>query len=380
MEAYSAEAVVIGAGAVGLACARALARAGLEPLVLESRDTFGSGTSSRNSEVLHAGFHHARGLLKARVCSAGKRLLEAYMTDRGVAWRCCGKLVVARNDDEIARLVTLKSFAEANGVEGISLIDGAAARVLEPELSPDITAALFSRLTGIFDSHGFMLALLGEIEDEGGALVRGAPVLGGEAFKDGVRLQVGGAHPSMLTARIVVNAAGLSADKVAASIDGVPPSAAPRQRYAKGNYFAAPGRSPFQRLIYPAPVSGGLGVHLTFDLGGSIRFGPDVEWLDAEDPDDIDYAVDASRGPAFERSVLGFWPGLPPGSLRPDYAGVRPKLYGPGEPAADFRVDGPERHGVTGLVNLLGIESPGLTSSLALAGEAMARLNATGSL
>lgn len=380
MEAYAVDSVVIGAGAVGLACARALARAGLEPLVLERRDTFGAETSSRNSEVLHAGFHHARGLLKAQVCAAGKRLLEGYLDERGVAWRRCGKLVVARTDDEIAKLVQLKSFAEANGVAGVSLIDGSAARGMESELSTDVVAALFSERTGIFDSHGYMLALLGDIEDGGGVLVRDAPVLGGEATRDGVRLRVGGRQPSALTARIVVNAAGLAADRVAGSIDGVPASAAPRHRYAKGNYFAAPGRSPFARLIYPAPAPGGLGVHLTFDLAGAIRFGPDVEWLDDEDPDAIDYTVDPRRAASFERSVRGFWPGLPMGALRPDYAGVRPKLYGPEEPPADFRVDGPECHGVPGLVNLLGIESPGLTSSLALAGEVMARLNASGSL
>lgn len=366
MERYEAEAVVIGAGAVGLACAAALARQGLSVLVLERTGLIGSGTSSRNSEVIHAGLYYPTGSLKHRLCVEGRRKLYPYLKTRGVAHNNCGKLVVACTPQEVAQIEAIHARALANEVEDCTLISGAAARAMEPNLAAH--AALFSQTTGILDSHGYMLALQGEVEDGGGAVVLNAHLEAGEVLPDGrLTLVVGGREPAVILTPRVVNAAGLEAQAVAGRIHGVAPHAIPPLVLAKGSYFGCAARPAFSRLIYPAPVDGGLGVHLTLDLAGRMRFGPDVEWLDHADPAAVDYAVDPARAESFYAAIRTYWPGLPDASLTPDYAGVRPKLSGRGQPAADFRISGPQEHGATGLVNLFGIESPGLTASLAIA-------------
>jgi L-2-hydroxyglutarate oxidase LhgO len=358
------DSVVVGAGVVGLAIARALAIAGHEVVILEAEGGIGSITSARNSEVIHAGLYSQADWLKTRLCIEGRRLLYPYCESHGIAHRRCGKLVVASDDDQVAALQRLASNAEANGVEGLQLIDGAAARALEPALHA--VAALHSTVTGLVDSHGFMLALLGEAEDHGAALALKSPLLAAAAVADGFVVDVGGAEPMRLHARRLVNSAGLDASAVAARIEGLAPRHVRATHRCKGNYFALSGvRAPFSRLIYPLHVAAGLGVHLTLDLGGQGRFGPDTEWLPDEGA--IDYSVDAVRGEAFHAAIRRYWPGLPAGSLQPDYSGVRPKLSREGEPARDFAIDGPDVHGVAGLVNLFGIESPGLTSALAIA-------------
>lgn len=362
------DAIVIGAGAVGLACAAALGAAGQSVLVLEAERMIGSGTSARNSEVVHAGFYYPQGSLKHRLCLRGRRLLYAFLDSHGVDHRKCGKLVVATAPDEIAKIEALAGRAAENEVEGISLLDPADVRRMEPEVRS--VGALLSAETGIFDSHGYMLALQAEIEAAGGMVVCASPVLGASARDGGgFRVQVGGPEAAEITTARLINSAGLSAPRIASRIDGVPDTAVPVLRLAKGNYFGLSGRAPFTRLIYPAPVDGGLGVHATLDLAGRVRFGPDVEWFpfDCDQPQDDDYPVDLRRAASFYEAVRRYWPALPDGALFADYAGLRPKLSGPGEPAADFRIDGPEAHGVAGLVNLFGIESPGLTSSLAIA-------------
>lgn len=371
MDRFETDAVVIGAGAVGLACAAALARAGHGVLLLEATARIGSGTSSRNSEVIHAGLYYPTGSLKHLLCVEGRRRLYPYLAARGVAHRRCGKLVVAATADEVVQIEAIAARAAANGVEDCSLISGEAARTLEPNLHA--VAALFSQSTGILDSHGYMLALQGELEDHGGAVAFEAPLIAGEALPDGrLDLQVGGREPALIRTPRLINAAGLHAQRVAARIAGLLAQHIPRQVLAKGSYFGCAAKPAFSRLIYPAPVDGGLGVHLTLDLQGAIRFGPDVEWLDHGEPERLDYAVDLRRAAGFYAAIRRYWPALPDGALRPDYAGVRPKLSGPGEPAADFRIEGPETHGVAGLVNLFGIESPGLTASLAIAEMAAA--------
>lgn len=366
MERYEAEAVVIGAGAVGLACAAALARQGLAVLVLERTDLIGSGTSSRNSEVIHAGLYYPTGSLKHLLCVEGRRRLYPYLEARGVAHRNCGKLVVACTPQEVPQIEAIHARALANDVEDCTLISGAEARAMEPNL--EAHAALFSQTTGILDSHGYMLALQGEVEDAGGAVVLNAPLEAGETLPDGrLALVVGGREPAMILTPRVVNAAGLEAQAVAGRIAGAAAHAIPPLVLAKGSYFGCAARPAFSRLIYPAPVDGGLGVHLTLDLAGRMRFGPDVEWLDHADPAAVAYAVDPARAASFYAAIRTYWPGLPDASLTPDYAGVRPKLSGRGQPAADFRISGPQEHGAAGLVNLFGIESPGLTASLAIA-------------
>lgn len=352
--------VVVGAGVVGLAVARALAQAGREVIVLDAAEAIGTETSSRNSEVIHAGIYYPAGSLMARCCVAGKRQLYQFCDAHGVAYRRCGKLIVACDAAEAERLDGIRARAEANGVEGMERLDTVTARALEPQLA--CIAALLSPSTGILDSHGYMVALQGDAEAAGAMFAFHSPVKGGEATDDGILLEVGGSEPMTLRASLVVNAAGLHAPALARAIAQMPGHLVPPAYYAKGNYFSLAGRAPFDRLIYPVPVPGGLGVHLTLDLGGQARFGPDVEWVDS-----LDYAVDPRRAEVFYDAVRRYWPGLRDNTLLPGYSGIRPKIAPPGAAGQDFMVQGPAAHGITGLVNLFGIESPGLTASLALA-------------
>jgi L-2-hydroxyglutarate oxidase LhgO len=360
MSAEQIDTVVIGAGAVGLAVARAFARAGREVVVLERESAIGTGTSSRNSEVIHAGIYYPTGSLKAKLCVAGRNALYPYLAERGIAHRRCGKLIVATDRKQIAGLERLHAQAKANGVADLRVLGAREAHALEPEIS--CVAALESPSTGIIDSHAYMLALRGEAEDRGAAIAFRSPLIGGLVRQGRIELDVGGAEPMRLLARNVVNSAGLFAQDVARSIAGFPVDRIPPTYYCKGNYFSLSGRSPFSRLVYPAPESAGLGVHLTLDLAGQARFGPDVEWIDR-----IDYDVDPGRGRVFYDAIRRYWPGLKDGSLQPAYCGIRPKIQAQGEPSRDFLIQGPDEHGVPGLVNLFGIESPGLTASLAIA-------------
>jgi L-2-hydroxyglutarate oxidase LhgO len=360
--------LVIGSGVIGLAVARAAALRDHDVIVAEAESAIGTGISSRNSEVIHAGMYYPTGSRRARLCSLGNRLLYAYCAEHGIAHRRCGKFIVATNAAEEARLAAIQAQGRANGVPGLELIEGSAARAAEPALS--CIAALVSPSTGIIDGHAYMLALQGDLEDNGGVIAFETPVEGIEPLPHGYRVRFGGREPGTLDVDAVVNAAGLSAQKVARRIEGFPAAHIPKQVLAKGNYFAFAGRPAFTRLIYPTPVDGGLGVHVTLDLAGRMRFGPDVEWIERES-----YAVDAGRAASFYARIRTYWPGLPDGSLVPDYCGIRPKLTGPGEPAADFMLQGPAEHGLPGLVNLFGIESPGLTSSLPLADEAVEALS-----
>jgi L-2-hydroxyglutarate oxidase LhgO len=352
--------VVVGAGVVGLAVARALALAGREVIVLEATEGIGTETSSRNSEVIHAGIYYPKGSLMARTCVEGRRKLYAYCAEHGVPHRNCGKLIVATTAAESEMLQTIKGRAEANGVENMRLLSENAATQLEPNLH--CIAALLSPDTGIVDSHSYMLALQGDAEERGAMLAFHSPIDKGRATDAGIEIEVGGAEPMTLRARLLVNSAGLHAPTLARKIAGMPVDKVPTAYYAKGNYFTLAGRSPFSRLIYPVPVPGGLGVHITVDLGGQAKFGPDVEWIP-----DIDYTVDPHRADKFYAAVRKYWPGLKDGALQPGYAGIRPKIVPPGAPAQDFVIQGSAEHGVTGLINLFGIESPGLTASLALA-------------
>jgi len=353
------EAIVVGAGVVGLAIGRALALAGREVLVLESERHFGTGTSSRNSEVIHAGIYYPAGSLKARLCVEGRRQLYEYCAARGVAHRKLGKLIVATRTDQLDTLQSILARALANGVENIAPIDAAEALRLEPQLA--CVGALHSRETGIVDSHGLMLALLGDLESAGGALACASPFDRADRHGAGWIVHTGGESPFALETDMLVNAAGLQAQAVAARIESLPAEHVPTRHLARGCYFQLSGSAPFSRLVYPVPAPGGLGVHLTLDLGGQARFGPDVEWIDT-----IDYTVDPHRADAFYAEVREYWPQLPDASLAPAYAGIRPKLSGPGEPAADFVIAGPQAHGAPGLVALFGIESPGLTACLAI--------------
>ena len=352
--------VIAGAGVIGLAVARALARAGREVLVLEAAEAIGTETSSRNSEVIHAGIYYPADSLMARFCVAGRRALYDFCRDRGVPHRNCGKLIVATSADEDSRLAGIKARAEANGVEGMRILTAAEAQAMEPALA--CTSALLSPATGIIDSHAYMLALQGEAEAAGAVVVFHAPVDAARAAPEGIVVRTGGAEPMTLGCRLFVNAAGLHAPALARRIDGLAEAHVPPAYYAKGNYFTLSGRSPFTRLIYPVPVPGGLGVHLTIDLGGQARFGPDVEWVDQ-----LDYRVDPRRADGFYAAVRRYWPGLKDGALQPGYAGIRPKIVPRGAPGQDFVIQGPRAHGLAGLINLFGIESPGLTASLALA-------------
>ncbi len=369
------QAVVIGAGVVGLATARALALAGCDVIVLEAAAIIGSGTSSRNSEVVHGGMYYPTGSGKARFCVEGRRMLYAFCESHGVPHRKCGKLIVATNDAETSKIEQIAALGRRNGVEGLEMLTGATAREAEPALT--CTAALWSPETGIIDSHAFMLALQGDLESAGGAIAFETPLLGVERAGGVWHIAFGGREPGTIEADILVNAAGLQAWETAARIDGYPDTRIPKRSLAKGNYFACAGRPAFSRLIYPAPVDGGLGVHLTLDLAGRMRFGPDVEWLGDVDPAGIDYRVDRRRGDSFYAAIRTYWPALPDGALTADYSGVRPKLSGPGEPAADFLIEGPAQHGLPGLAHLYGIESPGLTSSLAIAEETLRQVKAS---
>ncbi|MGA0608451.1 NAD(P)/FAD-dependent oxidoreductase [Phenylobacterium sp. VNQ135] len=357
--------VVVGAGAVGLAAARALSLAGRQVMVLEAAQAIGSGISSRNSEVIHAGIYYPQGSLKARLCVAGRRALYAFCERHGVAHRRCGKLIVATEPDQVAALDGVAARARANGVEGLQLLDEREAQRLEPALRAQ--AALLSTATGIFDTHADMLALLGDAASRGAELALGVNVTGLVREPNGWGLLIEGESQPVACARMVVNAAGLGAQALASRTEGLPAEHRPPLYYAKGSYFVLQGRSPFGHLIYPLPEPGGLGVHLTLDLGGGARFGPDVEWVDVPT-----YDVDPRRAQRFYGAVRAYWPALPDAGLQPGYAGVRPKLSGSGADR-DFEISGPADHGMPGLVNLFGVESPGLTASLAI-GEHVADL------
>ncbi len=357
--------VVIGAGVVGLAVARALAQQGREVIILEAENAFGTITSARNSEVIHAGIYYPAGSLKAELCVRGKAMLYDYCASHHVAHQRCGKLIVATSEAQVATLEGIRTKAAANGVDDLRLLSREQAQALEPQLQ--CHAALVSPSTGIVDSHGLMTALLGDAENAGAMLAVQSPVHAGSVTAEGIRLEVGAEDggTTTLLARTVVNAAGLTAPALARRIAGMPAAHVPPQHYAKGCYFTLAGRAPFSRLIYPVPEAAGLGVHLTLDLGGQARFGPNVRWID-----EIEYSVDPADADSFYDEVRRYWPGLADGALQPGYAGIRPKISAPGEPAADFRIDGPAVHGVPGLVHLFGIESPGLTASLAIAERA----------
>lgn len=350
---------VIGAGVVGLAAARALALAGREVIVLEAEGAIGTGTSSRNSEVIHAGIYYPKGSLKARLCVQGKQLLYDYAIERGLPHRRCGKLIVATAEPQVAQLAEIKAKAAANGVDDMVLLSGEEARAMEPQLR--CLAALHSPSTGIVDSHALMLSLQGDLEQAGGVVALKSGILSAECLGDAIVLK--SIDGTLLRCKSVVNSAGLVAPLLARQFQGLPATSVPKAYFAKGNYFTLAGRAPFSRLIYPVPEAAGLGVHLTLDLGGQAKFGPDVQWVDS--PEDL--VVDPARGEGFYAEVRKYWPALPDGALIPGYAGIRPKISGPGDAAADFMIAGPALHGVPGLVNLFGIESPGLTSSLAIA-------------
>jgi L-2-hydroxyglutarate oxidase LhgO len=364
------ECVVIGAGVVGLAVARALARAGREVMVLEKERWIGSEASSRNSEVIHAGLYYPPGSRKAQFCLGGREPLYGYCAEHGVPHRRLGKLVVACTEEEISSLESVRRRAEANGVDDLEGLSVNEVKRLEPELF--CLSAFLSPATGIIDSHALMLAYQAELEAAGGIVVLRAPVIGGRAGERGFVLDVGGAEPMALECRLLVNSAGAHASAVARSIDGVPLASIPLGYFCRGVYFSHSGRAPFRHLVYPVPEAAGLGVHLTLDLAGAARFGPDLEWIDR-----IDHSVDPRRAQGFYAAIRRYWPGLRDGALQPGYAGIRAKISGPGAPPADFLVQGPAGHGVPGLVNLYGIESPGLTASLAIADHVAVLLNAS---
>jgi L-2-hydroxyglutarate oxidase LhgO len=359
---------VVGAGVVGLATARALALAGHEVIVLDRANTIGFETSSRNSEVIHGGLYYPPGSLKARSCVEGRQRLYAYCREHGVPLSRIGKLIVATREAEIGGLEKIAATARDNGVEDLEWLTPSQAQRFEPALR--CVAALLSPSTGIIDSHALMLAYQGEAEAAGAAVILRTPVISGAARNLGFELTIGGEEPTTIRCRLLVNSAGLYAPALAHAIAGVPPATIPPAYFCRGVYFTLTGRAPFSHLIYPVPVAGGLGVHITLDLAGQARFGPDVEWISA-----VDYAVDPARSAAFYEAVRTYWPDLRDGALQPGYAGIRPKISGPGEPAADFVVQGSETHGVPGLVNLYGIESPGLTACLAV-GDLVAQIAA----
>jgi L-2-hydroxyglutarate oxidase LhgO len=356
--------VVIGAGVVGLAVAREFALAGREVIILEAAGAIGTETSSRNSEVIHAGLYYAPGSLKARLCVTGKHRLYAFCAERGIEARAIGKLLVATSEAEIPKLASIKENAARSGVCDLTWLSVEDAAALEPGVR--CVSALFSPSSGIIDSHAFMLALQGDFENAGGVVAFNSPVKSGSATGGGIVIATDDLE---LKAKLVINSAGLYAPGLAQTIEGMPKHLIPKAYYAKGNYFALSGaRAPFKHLIYPMPEEAGLGIHATLDLGGGVRFGPDVEWVDT-----VDYGVDANRVEPFEQSIRHYWPALPKGALARSYSGIRPKIAGPGEPAADFAIQGPQDHGIAGLWNLFGIESPGLTASLALAAELCGR-------
>ncbi len=361
--------VVIGAGVVGLAVARALARNGREVIVLEAEESIGNHTSSRNSEVIHAGIYYPTGSLKARLCVEGKQRLYTYCREHGVPHENCGKVLVATSEAEIPVVLGYIDKANANGVHDLRRISLDELRELEPAVKA--VAAVLSPSTGIIDSHAYMLALQGDLERDGGAVVFLSPVLGGAVTSGGIRIEVGGSEPMSLLCNVLVNSAGLYAPQLARSIEGVPTATIPPQYFAKGQYYTLSGKSPFRRLVYPMAGPGFLGVHVTIDLGGQARFGPDIAWVDR-----VDYSFDGSREPLFYDAIRQYYPALKDGALQPGYTGIRPKISGPKEPSADFVIQGPATHGVAGLVNLYGIEYPGLTASLAIADQVVQALAA----
>jgi len=353
--------IVIGAGVVGLACAKFLAEAGREVIVLEATDMIGSETSSRNSEVIHAGIYYPTGSYKAAACIEGKQFLYEYCAERGIPHKRLGKLIVASEESEAPRLAALQQKARENGVDDLVLLSRKEVEALEPAVR--CVGGLLSPSTGVIDSHSLMLAYQGDAEAAGAMIAFLSPVVGGRVRPEGgVEVDVGGAEPMTLSADLVVNSAGLDAIATASSIEGTPVERFPKAYLAKGNYFSLVGKQPFSRLVYPMPVPGALGVHVTVDLGGQCKFGPDIEWVD-----DRDYDMDPSRADSFYEAVRAYYPGLEDGALVPAYSGIRPKIHGPDEPQPDFMVQGPADHGVPGLINLFGIESPGLTASAAVA-------------
>ena len=363
MAGFDIDVLIIGAGVIGLAAARALSASGREVMVVEAAQAPGTGVSSRSSEVIHAGIYYGPGSLKARLCVAGREALYAYCESRSVSHARCGKLIVGEGEQD-SRLQAIANHARVNGVE-LQLLDRRGARSLEPEL--DCGAALYSPFTGIVDTHGLIMALMADAEAAGASFAFGTEVKSGRVLAKGVEISFAGKEPFSASAETVILCAGLSSSRIAQSIDGLRNDTIPRQRFVKGSYFSIAGRAPFSRLVYPVPEPGGLGVHLTLDLTGRARFGPDVEWLDADDERQIDYAVDIGRAGRFYAAIRRYWPGLRDGELVPDYSGVRPKIVGPGEPDADFAIHDHRVHGARGFVALYGIESPGLTSSLAIA-------------
>ena len=360
--------LVIGAGVVGLAVARAAARNGHEVVVAERARAIGTGVSSRNSEVIHGGMYYPTGTLRARHCAPGRRMLYEFCASHGVPHRQCGKLIVAANDAELDKIASIAKQGEINGVEGLELIGGDAARALEPEVV--CAGALWSPNTGILDAHAYMLALRGDLEDAGGAIAFNTAVIGATRRAGQWCVRFGGAEAGEAFFDAVINCAGLGAQGAARAMPDYPQTRVPRLVLAKGNYFSYAGRSPFTRLVYPTPMPGGLGVHVTLDLAGRMRFGPDVEWIAEEN-----YDVNPARAEIFYARIRTYWPGLPDGTLMPDYAGIRPKLSGQGEPQGDFIIDTEAGHGVPGLIQMFGIESPGLTSSLSLGAAVAAYLS-----
>jgi L-2-hydroxyglutarate oxidase LhgO len=364
------ETVVIGAGVIGLAVARALALASREVVVLEAAAQFGTGTSSRNSEVIHSGIYYKPGSLKARLCVAGRERLYAYCRERGIPHRQIGKLIIATQESEVRILREYRELALANGVGTLEWLAPEEVSDLEPVVR--CVRALHAPLTGILDSHALMLALLGDLELAGGQVVFRSPVLRAAVVSRGFALRVGGDQEATLGCRVLVNCAGLTAPTFARTIAGLAPDHIPQERFAKGHYYSLTGKSPFRHLVYPVAESAGLGIHVTLDLGGRAKFGPDVQWIDT-----INYTFDDSRRGRFCEAIQRYYPELDASRLQPDYTGIRPKICGPGEPAADFRIDGPEVHGVPGLMNLMGIESPGLTAALAIAEHVREALDRT---
>jgi L-2-hydroxyglutarate oxidase LhgO len=356
--------IVIGAGAVGLACARECALAGKETLVLEATNAIGTGTSSRNSEVIHAGIYYPVGSVKARLCVEGRQALYRYAAEKNFDAKAIGKLIVATRPEQLAMLKAIQDKASACGVNDLQWLSSAEVHRLEPELSCE--AGLLSPSTGVVDSHAYMLALQGDLEAKGGMVAFESPFESAQVTTEGIIIRAGGVE---VLAQELINSAGLYSSLVARAIQGLDQKHVPETRFAKGNYYSLQGRTPFKKLIYPVPENAGLGVHVTIDLGGQARFGPDVEWLNLIDPREINYTVDPERARVFYEAVRRYWPGLKDGALLPAYSGIRPKLQLPGEPAMDFLLQARATHGVRGLVNLFGIESPGLTASLAIAKE-----------
>lgn len=368
MADFTIDSIIVGAGAVGLACARALALRGREVLVLERNDRFGEGISSRNSEVLHAGIYYAPGSLKARLCVEGNRMIRAYLEERHIALDACGKLVVATDPAECEALDALHTRGTVNGVERLTMLNAEDAIRLEPALRAE--AALHCGTSAVFDSHGYMLAMVGDIEDRHGQVAYRAPFIRAERLPNGYGVHTGGDQPILIECRTLVLAAGLGTQEAAASLDGFPADLIPPLHLAKGSYFTLQARAPFSRLIYPLPVPGSLGTHYRRDIGGVAHFGPDLEWVERED-----YTVSPDRLPEFRQAIRRYWPAVDDAVLVADYAGIRPKIHGPDETQPDFAIALPASHGLPGLAVLFGIESPGLTASMAIGDHVAARLD-----